>query len=182
MNPFDYSTINKIGQDVFIGNNVEIKRPNLVTIGNHVAIDSGFYCTTQLVLGNHIHISAQVTVIGGAKGLLTLKNFVSIGAGSRMICGSDGFVGHGLMGYGVPEELMDEVYIAPILFENFASVGTNVVIMPGITLAEGSVVGACSMLTKDTEPWTIYVGIPAKPIKIRPKEKMIEYAKTMGYL
>ena len=182
MNPFDYSTINKIGQDVFIGNNVEIKRPNLVTIGNHVAIDSGFYCTTQLVLGNHIHISAQVTVIGGVKGLLTLKNFVTIGTGSRMICGSDSFVGYGLMGYGLPEELMDEVYIAPILFENFASVGTNVVIMPGITLAEGSVVGACSMLTKDTEPWTIYVGIPAKPIKIRPKEKMIEYAKTMGYL
>jgi acetyltransferase-like isoleucine patch superfamily enzyme len=51
--------------------------------------------------------------------------------------------------------------------------------MPGVTLAEGSILGANSLLTKDTEPWTIYVGIPAKPVKIRNKEKIIKYAKIL---
>jgi len=68
-----------------------------------------------------------------------------------------------------------------ITLERFASVGTNCVIMPGVTMAEGSVLGACSFLTKSTEPWTIYVGVPAKPVKIREKNKMIEYAKKLGY-
>ena len=39
-------------------------------------------------------------------------------------------------------------------------------------MAEGSVVGAHSLLTKDTEPWTIYAGSPARPIKIRDKNKI----------
>jgi dTDP-4-amino-4,6-dideoxy-D-glucose acyltransferase len=53
--------------------------------------------------------------------------------------------------------------------------------MPGVTLAEGSVVGSNSVLTKDTEPWTIYVGNPAKPIKIRDNETILQYAKELGY-
>mgnify|MGYP001559625033 CR=1 FL=1 len=53
--------------------------------------------------------------------------------------------------------------------------------MPGVTVAEGSVVGAGSFLNKNTKPWTIYMGSPAKPVKTRPKEKMIEYAKKLGY-
>jgi galactoside O-acetyltransferase len=54
--------------------------------------------------------------------------------------------------------------------------------MPGVTIAEGSVIGACSLVTKDTEPWTIYMGVPARAVKIRKKEKMLQYAKELGYL
>jgi galactoside O-acetyltransferase len=54
--------------------------------------------------------------------------------------------------------------------------------MPGITIAEGSVIGACSLVTKNTEPWTIYAGVPARAIKVRPNKKMLEFAKKMGYL
>jgi acetyltransferase-like isoleucine patch superfamily enzyme len=53
--------------------------------------------------------------------------------------------------------------------------------MPGVTLAEGCVIGANSLVTKDTEPWTIYMGSPAMPIKKRPKDKMLLYAKELGY-
>ena len=53
--------------------------------------------------------------------------------------------------------------------------------MPNVTLAEGSILGANSLLTKDTEPWTIYVGSPAKPVKIRDKDKILQYAKELGY-
>jgi acetyltransferase-like isoleucine patch superfamily enzyme len=182
MKEFNYSELNKMGSDVYISVMSEIRRPHLANIGKHVAIDSGFYCTTQLAIGDYVHISPQVTVIGGPTALLKVGNFTTIGAGSRLICGSDSFMGDGLMGYGIPDEYKDEITIAPITLSNFASIATQCVILPGVTIAEGSVIGACSLVTKNTEPWTIYAGVPARPIKIRPKDKMIEYAKKLGYL
>ncbi len=181
MEKFDYTSLKAYGTDVYISKFAEIRRPQLTELGKHIAIDSGFYCTTQLQIGDYVHISPQVTVIGGPSALLKLNHFNTIGAGSRLICGSDSFMGHGLMGYGIPEAFMDEITIAPIELKKFASIATQVVVLPGITLAEGSVVGAFSLVTKDTEPWTIYAGIPAKPIKVRPKDKMLDYAKQMGY-
>lgn len=177
---FDYSLLKKHGSDVFISGRAEIKRPHLVEIGNHIAIDSGFYCTTAVKMGSYIHIAPQVVVIGGKTGLLQMGNFTNISVGGRIICGSDEFLGEGLItSPGIPDELRDNLIIKPIIFHDFANVGANVTIFPGVTLAEGSVIGACSLVTKDTEPWTIYAGIPARPIKMRSKEKMLEYAKRL---
>ena len=46
-------------------------------------------------------------------------------------------------------------------------------IMPGVTLAEGTSVGAMSLVRKSTEAWSIYVGNPAKKIKDRSKELIV---------
>ena len=98
-----------------------------------------------------------------------------------MACVSDEHLGEGLVGPTVPDRFRDKATVAPIVFNNFASVGTNVVILPGVTLGEGSVVGACSLVNGDTEPWTIYTGVPAKPKKARKKDTMIMMAKELGY-
>jgi dTDP-4-amino-4,6-dideoxy-D-glucose acyltransferase len=178
---YDYTKLKSIGTNVFISASVEIRRPHLVSVGNHVAIDTGFYLTTGASIGDYIHIAPYVSVIGGATTILTLEHFTTIAAGTRIICASDGHMGEGLIGPTIPDAYRDSVFFGNVTFKKFASVGTNVVIMPGVTLAEGSIVGACSLLTKDTEPWTVYVGTPAKPVKMRPKEKMIEYASELGY-
>lgn len=178
---FDYRLLRACGSDVFISGNVEIRRPHLVTVGSHVAIDSGFYCTVDAVIGDYTHIGPAVTVIGGAKANLVLKNFNTIGAGSRILCASDEFLGAGLVGMA-PPEYRDNVIYAPVMLEIFASLGTNVVVHPGVVIGEGSVVGSCSLVTKNCEPWTIYAGVPAKPLKSRPREKMIAAAKSLGYL
>jgi len=177
---YDLSKLAACGEDVFISANVEIRRPHLVRLGKHIAIDSGFYLTTAAVLGDYIHIGPYVTVIGGAPARLEMAGFNTIGAGSRILCASDEFLGAGLVGMS-PEEFRDKVIVEPVVFEAFASTGTNVVIHPGVTLAEGSVVGSCSLVTKSTEPWTIYRGTPARPWKKRPHEKMIAAATKMGY-
>lgn len=54
---YDYNSLMKFGNDVYISPNVEIKRPQLISIGNHVAIDSYFYITTGAHLGDYIHWS-----------------------------------------------------------------------------------------------------------------------------
>ncbi len=55
--------------------------------------------------------------------------------------------------------------IEPVIFRDFANTGANVTILPGFVLGEGSVVGANYLVTKNIEPWTLYVGSPAKPVK-----------------
>jgi len=120
-------------------------------------------------------------VIGGEKSTLKMGHFTTIAAGSRIICGSDLHLGDGLVGPTIPDEFRDKTILTQVTFADFASVGTNVVVNAGVTLGQGSVVGANSFVTKDTEPWTIYVGNPARPIKLRKKENMIEFAKKLGY-
>ncbi|GAB3832116.1 acyltransferase [Hymenobacter jeollabukensis] len=178
---YDYSLLQSCGEDVFISANVEIRRPHLVTVGSHVAIDSGVYLTTAARIGDYIHLSPYLTIIGGAQSTLLVEDFVTIAAGSRLICGSDRFMGDGFTSVTVPEEFRDTVDFGTIRCQRFAGIGTNAVIMPDVTIAEGSVVGACALVTHDTEPWTVYVGIPARPVKVRPREKMLEYAKRLGY-
>lgn len=56
---------------------------------------------------------------------------------------------------------------APIIIENNVFIGGNSFILPGITIGEGSVVGAGSIVTKNVEPFTVVVGNPARIIKRR---------------
>lgn len=52
--------------------------------------------------------------------------------------------------------------------------GHNVCVMPGVTIGNGAVVGSSSVVTKDIEPYTINVGVPARPIKRRFSEKIAD--------
>lgn len=178
---YNYPRLKSYGESVFISGNVEIRRPHLFSVGSFVAIDTGFYCTVRADIGDYVHIAPYVTVIGGEKGYFRMGNFSSLAAGSRVICVTDEHLGSGLVGSTIPKEYQDNHIIAPVIFEDFANVGTNVVIFPGVTLGEGSVVGAYSLVTRSTEPWTIYIGIPAKPMKLRKKDTMISFARKLGY-
>jgi dTDP-4-amino-4,6-dideoxy-D-glucose acyltransferase len=170
----------KIGNDVIIHEDCVFKRPHDTIIGNHVAIDKGFYCSTKLIIGDYVHISPYVTTIGGASSSIILENFTFIAAGTKLVAGTEKYAEDGLIGATIPSKYRCLV-LDKIIFERFSGCGVNCVIMPGVRLAEGSVVGANSVVNKDTEPWTVYVGSPAKPIKIRPHKNILEYAKELGY-
>lgn len=179
---FDINQLLKLGTDTYIAPTVLIRRPHLVSIGSHTAIDHGVYITTQADIGDYVHISPYVTIIGGAKSKCIIEHFATIAVGSKIIAGSDKFLGEGFTSVTAPEKYRDEVIYSTVKISMFAGIGANVTIMPGVTIAEGSVVGANSLVTRDTEPWTIYYGNPARPIKARKKDKMIQYAKELGYL
>lgn len=179
---FSTSQLKKTGEDVRISPLVSITRPELVVIGNHVSIDPWFHCTTHLEIGDYVHISSHVSIIGGNTGLLRMGNFTNISTGGRIICVSEKFKGDGLISApGIPVEFLDLRKTGPVTFENFVNTGANVTVLPGVTLAEGSVIGACSLVTKNTEPWTIYAGVPARAIGKRSKDKILQYAKKLGY-
>jgi acetyltransferase-like isoleucine patch superfamily enzyme len=53
----------------------------------------------------------------------------------------------------------------PIFIEKDAWIGTGVVILPNVTIGEGSVVAANSVVTRDVKPYTIVGGSPARMIR-----------------
>lgn len=171
----------KKGIDVRISELAVIRHPELASLGDHIAIDEFVLVTTQLEMADYCHIAPFVSVIGSAKGLLKMGHFTTIAAGSRIICGSEGYDGQGLIGPVIPEQHRDTVKLEPVIFEPFSIVATNVVVMPGVTLGEGSAVGACSFVNEDTLPWTVYWGTPAKPRRVREHRKMKENARLLGY-
>jgi len=55
----------------------------------------------------------------------------------------------------------------PIVIGPKAWVAANAFVGPGVTIGEGAILGACAVTASDLDPWMVYVGNPAKPIKKR---------------
>lgn len=165
--------------DNYIHLDAEIKQAYI--IGDHTAIDKGFYCTTQLKIGSYTHISPYVTIIGGKDAYFECKGFNNIMAGARIVCGSDRFDDSGLFGAMIPKHLKGRQIIETVIMEEFSNIGTNAIVLPGSTLRQGVLLTAGSLLIGDTVPWGVYKGSPAVLTKVIEKTKAIKAAKQLGY-
>ncbi|MFD2447779.1 acyltransferase [Vogesella fluminis] len=58
---------------------------------------------------------------------------------------------------------------ADVFIGKHVIIGNGSIILPGISLNDGSVIAALSLVNKDCEPFKIYGGVPAKPLKERKK-------------
>jgi acetyltransferase-like isoleucine patch superfamily enzyme len=171
----------KIGEDVILDLDIVIKQKDSCIIYNHVAIDKGFYCTTQISIGNYVHISPYVTILGGKTANFIAKGFNNIMAGARIICGSDRFDDSGLFGAMIPHELKGKQIIESVIMDEFSNIGTNSIVLPGSRLRKGVLLAAGSLLLGDTEEWGIYKGNPAVLTKKIDGTKAISNAKKLGY-
>jgi len=169
------------GNDVYISEDVYIKHSDKVIIGDHVAIDKGFYCTTNLKVGDYVHISPYVTCIGSIRGHFVSEGFNNIMAGARIICGSDRFDSSGLFGAMIPEHLKGKQIFQPVVMEPLSNIGTNAIVLPGSTLRKGVLLTAGSLLIGDTEEWGVYKGNPAKLVKKIDGSTLINSARELGY-
>ena len=172
--------IKVLGHDVIIDDDIIVKQELTIT-GSHVAIDKGFYCTTKASIGDYVHISPYVTIIGGKEGDFKAVGFNNIMAGARIVCGSDRFDDSGLFGAMIPKELKGTQIIKPIIMEEFSNIGTNAIVLPGTTLRRGVLLTAGSLLMGDTEEWGVYKGNPAVLVKKIDPTTIIENAKKLGY-
>jgi putative colanic acid biosynthesis acetyltransferase WcaF len=60
-----------------------------------------------------------------------------------------------------------QLVVQPIVLERNAWVAAEAFIGPGVTVREGAVIGARAVVFKDADPWTVYVGNPARPLRAR---------------
>jgi len=168
-----------IGIDVYIDSYTKIKNIDKAIIGNHVGIDCFTYISSQLEIGDYVHISSNVSVIGGLQSKLIMEDFTSISAGCRIICCSDNF-NESLLNPLVPIKYR-QILGSFVKFERFSAIGTNCIVKWDVTLAEGSIVGMGGVLINNTIPWGIYIGNPARLIGYRNKENILDNAKKLGY-
>jgi acetyltransferase-like isoleucine patch superfamily enzyme len=49
-----------------------------------------------------------------------------------------------------------------VIVEDYVAIGTNATILPGLRLGAGGFIGAGAVVTRDTEPDGVYVGVPAR--------------------
>ena len=60
----------------------------------------------------------------------------------------------------------EKTFPHPTVIKKGSAIGTGAMIMLGVTVGEGAVVGAYSLVTKDVPDWTVVAGVPAKVIKV----------------
>jgi galactoside O-acetyltransferase len=176
---YDLSLLRSCGEDVYVSENVVIKNPQLMDIDSHVAIDAYFYCTPAVKIGSYCHISSHVSIVGGKSALLIMGDFSHLAAGARLIVYGDENLGEGLVSPVVPAKYRDKMVGGKIIVGNFATIGTNAVISPGVTIGEGAVVAANSFVRHDIPPWQVWGGTPARFLKKRDSETMIQYANEL---
>ena len=141
-----------------------------IDFGEDIIIDDFvlIYATAPMKIGNYVHIANFSSLTGGGK--LFIGDFVAISQGCRILTGTDDFVDWGF-GNSTIEEKYRNTKREDINIEKFAIIGANSVILPGVTIGEGVAVGAGSIVTKDLEPWGVYVG--NKRIKDRNKKGIL---------
>lgn len=66
-----------------------------------------------------------------------------------------------------------------IIIENYVWIGPHVIILHGVHIGTGAVIGAGAVVTKDVDPYSIVVGIPAK--KIGERTKKLKYIIDNSY-
>lgn len=159
--------LKEIGEDVKISKKASIYSPNKIKIGNHVRIDDFCILSGKIEIGNYVHIAAYTALYG--KYGIKINDFCGCSARCTIYSATDDFSGEAMISPMVPEELTN-VIGGKITLEKYVQLGANVVVMPNITIKEGTAVGAMSFINKDLEAWSIYAGMPSKKIKDRSKE------------
>lgn len=158
--------LKSFGNDVFISRKSSFYSPERISIGDNVRIDDFCILSGEITIGSHIHISPFVALYG-VNGIV-LEDFTGISPRSTVYSAMDDFSGEFLIGPIHPRNMIN-VTGGKVVIKRFAHIGANCVIFPHLTIEEGSVIGAMSLVTHSTSPWTINTGIPIN--KIRPRKK-----------
>lgn len=167
-----------IGSNVRIAKNCTIIGLENISIGDNVRIDG--YSTLIAAggfinLGSYIHIGGYSLVSGGAG--VVMEDFSGLSQGVRIYSKSDDYSGAGLTNPMVPAEYLNVVG-GTVTLKRHVIVGSGSIILPKVTVGEGSSVGALSVVTKTLDEWGVFVGSPARRLKARSR-KLLELEQKL---
>lgn len=126
-------------------------------IGERCTVQPSFRCDYgyNIFLGDDVFINYDTVILDGAH--VTIGNRVFIGP-------QCGFY-TAIHPFSVSERNLGLERALPITIHDNVWIGGKVCILPGVTVGEGAVVGAGSIVTKDVPPYTVVAGNPARVIK-----------------
>lgn len=168
----------KIGKDVLVSTKASLYGLNNIEIDDYSKIDDFTIISGNVKIGKNVHIASSCRVAGGNSGII-FEDFSGLAYGVQVFTQTDDYSGQAMTNPTIPKEYKN-VFEKNILIGKHVIVGTLSVIMPGVQLKEGTAIGAMSLVRKSTEPWSVYLGNPAKKIKNRSK-KLLELEKEYLY-
>ncbi len=119
-------------------------------------------------VGKHAFIGDYVRVDLGHADLIYIDDYAHITAGCRLLCHQ-----RNLKNYCVGDNAAKCGYrLGEIHIGKGVMVGMETMIMPGVTIGDGAIIGAGSLVTKDIPAWTVATGRPAKVVKQIPEKKI----------
>ena len=160
-----------LGQNVRIARNCTIVGAENISIGSNVRIDpySSLIATAggEITLGSFIHIGSG-SFLSGSHGI-EMGDFSGLSQGVRVYSRTDDYGGDWLTNPTVPSKYTGGKS-GRVVLERHVIIGSGSVILPGVTVCEGTSVGALSLVAKSLESWGVYFGVPAKRIKARSRD------------
>jgi acetyltransferase-like isoleucine patch superfamily enzyme len=167
--------IKKYGKNVLISRMTSIYNAEDLSIGDNVRIDDFCILSGGITLASFIHISAYSALFGRSG--ITMDDFSGLSPRCTIFSASDDFSGESMIGPMVPKEFT-KVKTGPVAISKYCQLGAGSIVMPGVTIGEGSVIGAMSFVKRDLAPWGIYCGNPARFLKER-KKSLLELSSRL---
>ena len=160
-----------LGKNIKISDKASIYDADEIEIDDNSRIDDFCIVSGKNKIGKNVHITPQCLVAGGEKGII-FEDYTTLSYGVKVFTQSDDYSGKTMVNSTIPKKYKNE-YKKEVILKKYSVVGVGSIIMPGVILNEGTSVGAMSLVLKDTKPWSIYIGSPAKKIKDRNKDLLI---------
>jgi len=120
-------------------------------IGSNCNINSHCFIEEQVVLGDNVTLKCGVYIWNGIK----LGNNVFVGPNVTFTNDNS------------PISRNKNAVLLKTFIEDYVSIGAATTILPGLIISYGSFIAAGSVLTKNTEPFGVYLGNPAKKVGFR---------------
>ena len=158
------------GHDVIIKKTVQLYNPSKIFFGNNVIVDDFCLITAEkdVVIKNNVHINAYSSIFG--KYGIEMEDFSGLSCRVSLYSESDDYTGNSLTNPTIPMKFKPKYNTGKIHLNKHVIIGSGSTVLPGITVGEGSAVGAHSLVTKDLSSWSMYFGAPVKKIRNRSKK------------
>lgn len=159
-----------MGKCVILDEGVRIEGPENISISDFVWVDKNTRLSAPwglIDIGRRVHIAENVIISGG--GHVFVGDYAAIARGASIYSHSEAVIGGKRLSGPMIPEYQKGMKTAPVKILKDALIGVNAVILPGVTIGEGAIVGANSMVNKDVKDWEIVFGTPAQVVARRPK-------------
>lgn len=145
---------------------VRVSKDGEIRIGDHCDIRPYAMLITgggRIRLGHHVSIN-PFTVLNGQGGI-DIGDNVRIAAHCNLVS-----FNHGFDDPAVPVRKQEHSRKG-LTIEDDVWIGANATVLDGVTVARGCVIGAGSVVTRSTEPFGVYAGVPARRIGTRGEQR-----------
>ncbi|MCI0515555.1 acyltransferase [candidate division KSB1 bacterium] len=181
--------LGKVGRNVTFGQNVVLRNPHKIQIGDNVIIDDAVVLdakgqeNTGITLGNGVFLGRN-TILNCKNGDIVLADNVNMGfnghifSASRVTVGKNALIAANCYLVGGTHKF-DRLDVSPLeqpreskgitLKENIW-IGANVQVLDGVTIGRDCIIGTSAVINSEIPDYSIAVGIPAKVIKNRKAE------------